>query len=85
MMIKLITRISAGIAATVVAALPLTIGTSAHAINKHEGGHSGDVVAITAAEPGIDAVQMTTGALAGATVTGAAFMAYGRFGHRDSA
>ena len=83
MMIKLITRTAAGLAATSVAALPLIIGTSAHAINQHEGGGGGDssgTVVLTPPDNGrqVDPAQVAAGALAGATVTGAAFVASNR-------
>ena len=87
MMIRIITRTAAGIASTGIAALPLAIGASAHAINKHEGGSGGSsIVSMTSdTERQIDLAQVSTGALAGATVAGAAFAASTRFRrHRDT-
>ena len=88
MMIKLITRTAAGLAATGIAVLPLMIGTSAHAIDKHEGGGGGDTIVLTAPDRGrqADAAQVAAGALGGAVVTGAAFVAATRMRrHHDSA
>ena len=83
MMTKLITRTAAGLAATGIAALPLIIGTSAHAVNKHEGGGGGDSsgsVFLMPPDDGrqVDPAQVAAGALAGAIVTGAAFVASNR-------
>jgi hypothetical protein len=72
MMIKLITRMAAGFAATSIAALPLIIGTSAHAINKHEQGGSDAVVLTPDTGREVDPAQVAAGALGGATITGAA-------------
>lgn len=86
MMINLITRLAAGLAATSIAALPLIIGTSAHAINKHEQG-GGDAVILTP-DTGreVEPAQVAAGALGGAIVTGAAFVASTRLRrYRDSA
>lgn len=71
------------LAATGIATLPLIIGTSAHAINKHEGGGGGDssgTVVLMPPDNGrhVDPAQVAAGALAGATVTGAAFVASNR-------
>ncbi|TCM33807.1 hypothetical protein [Kribbella sp. VKM Ac-2568] len=80
MMTKLITRTAAGLAATGIATLPLIIGTSAHAINKHEAGGGGDAIVLMPPDNGrhVDPAQVAAGALAGATVTGAAFVASNR-------
>ena len=75
MTIKLITRFAAGLAATSIAALPLIIGTSAHAINKHEQAGSDTVVLTQEAGRDIEPAQVAAGALGGATITGAAFVA----------
>ena len=78
MMTKLITRTAAGLAATGIATLPLIIGTSAHAINKHEAGGDAIVPMPPANGRHVDPAQVAAGALAGATVTGAAFVASNR-------
>lgn len=74
-MIKLITRLAAGLAATSIAALPLIIGTYAHAINKHEQGGSDAVVLTPDTVREVEPAQVVAGALGGAIVTGAAFVA----------
>lgn len=85
MMLKIITRIAAGIAAIGIAALPLAIAAPADAINKHEGGGG------TIAQPGdegreLDPAQLAAGALGGITLTGAALAATTRLRRqRDSA
>jgi hypothetical protein len=90
MMINLITRTAAGLTATGIAALPLLIGTSAHAINKPEqgGSDSSGTVVLTPPDDGrqVDSAQVAAGALGGATITGAAFVASTRMRrHHDSA
>ena len=79
MLTKLITRAAAGLAATGIAGLPLIIGTSAHAINEHEAGGGGDTNGTVALPPPdgrhVDPAQVAAGALGGAVVTGAAFVA----------
>ncbi|MFI7062904.1 hypothetical protein ACIBL3_18125 [Kribbella sp. NPDC050124] len=77
-MTKLITRAAAGLAATAIATLPLIIGTSAHAINKHEGGGGDTIVPTPNTGREVDPAQVAAGALAGATVTGVAFAASNR-------
>lgn len=88
MTIKLITRTAAAIAATGIAALPLTIGATAHAINQAEHGGSGRSIVVTSSDNphNVDPTQVAAGALAGATVTGAALIASTQIRrHRNSA
>jgi hypothetical protein len=85
MMTKLITRTAAGLAATGIATLPLIIGTSAHAINKHEQGGSDTIVVPVDTGREVDPAQVAAGALGGAVITGAAFVASPRLRPHDSA
>jgi hypothetical protein len=84
---KVITRIAKCVAAFSIAALPLAAADQAHAINKHELGGDGGIV-VPASDNGreVNPAQIAAGALGGATVTAAAFVASPRIRrHRDSA